>query len=358
MQSDQQEIRPSTRALDDARSAISLLGPRARRAIPPAATVQFGEWLGWPDWLKYETSLPEGAGLPDRISVADDLLCVANIIDHGFDIQILRRLFEEPKISGAPVVGPALYNAPTVLDALQLFVRSLAIGTPFIKTELVVDKTKFSIGISADFEPGPILGFVAMASFLMAQRFIGTFVPDAQAQSRISLCGERTESLAKFLSNVPGTFLHSSQCYALHGDAKWLAARNLQTDPAFWAFALERMSLFEREGSQSDIVERIRSAICITIQTENRVPRLKQIASKEGLSERTLVRNLAAQGTSFHKIVEEERRLKATELIGNGAISLAEIAAALGFTDMSSFGRSFRKWFGVTPGQARNWRSK
>lgn len=49
--------------------------------------------------------------------------------------------------------------------------------------------------------------------------------------------------------------------------------------------------------------------------------------------------------------------MKAAELIGNSTVSLTEIARLLGFTDMSSFGRSYRQWFGITPGQARSRRN-
>jgi len=40
-------------------------------------------------------------------------------------------------------------------------------------------------------------------------------------------------------------------------------------------------------------------------------------------------------------------------VIADQSISLAEAARALGFSDMSSFGRSVRNWFGETPGNLR-----
>ncbi|MDX2211298.1 MAG: helix-turn-helix transcriptional regulator [Sphingopyxis sp.] len=347
-------VRPATAAFDDASRAIHALGPRAKRLMPPAATVQFGEWLDWPHWFKDGTSLDPGAGLPDRISVADDLRIVANIIDHGHGFSTLSRLFNEPKIAGSPVVGPALYNAPSLLDALHLFKRSLEIGSPFVTVCLATRHDRFLIGIETDIDDGPVLTFVATAMLLMAQRFVGMFNRDAPQQTQLLFRCARDEALANFLSGMPGTCQFGAEGYALRGIAQWLGEKNSHTDQAFWSFALERMSVMEREGRQSELVERIRSAIGVKMQAERRVPRLKQIAAKEGISERTLVRNLAAQGTSFHQLVEEERRLKATELIGNDKMSLSEVALALGFTDMSSFGRSYRQWFGVTPGQARN----
>jgi AraC-like DNA-binding protein len=75
------------------------------------------------------------------------------------------------------------------------------------------------------------------------------------------------------------------------------------------------------------------------------------------MSERSLGRLLAAGGTSFQAIIDDERRSRAAQMINDPAVSLAEIAEALGFPDVSSFGRSFRRWFGQTPGQFRRRRS-
>ncbi|MBA4043014.1 MAG: hypothetical protein C0471_01115 [Erythrobacter sp.] len=98
----------------------------------------------------------------------------------------------------------------------------------------------------------------------------------------------------------------------------------------------------------------IREFIVEQLDQMHRVPRLKQAAAHLGISTRTIVRSLARHDTSFHKLVEEERKARALALIADTSLSLADVAAALGFNDMSSFGRSFRNWFGDTPGNFRN----
>jgi AraC-like DNA-binding protein len=83
------------------------------------------------------------------------------------------------------------------------------------------------------------------------------------------------------------------------------------------------------------------------------VARLKQAAAQFNLSSRTIVRLLARHDTSFHALVEQERKARAMLVIADESISLAEASRQLGFSDMSSFGRSFRQWFGDTPGSVR-----
>ena len=97
----------------------------------------------------------------------------------------------------------------------------------------------------------------------------------------------------------------------------------------------------------------IRVKVAQILSDKQRAPRLKQMAAETGVSPRTITRLLAAQGTSFHEIVEQERRFRAATLINDPSLSLETVATSLGFTDMSSFGRSFRSWFGQPPGRFR-----
>ena len=348
--------RPSIEALTDAYAAISALGPKSRIMIPPSVLVQFGEWLDWPAWFKNGTTLAPGPGLPERISVAEDLILIANVVDHGYDQELLSRLSGATKIAGSLLVAPALYHAPSLYDALMLAKRSTEANTPYMKLHFQIDDDQFTLVIDSEIKHGPLLEFAATAYLCTFQRFIGFFRPEFTSEVEFRTKAQADRKASTFLQDLPGTKQFDADIYSINGKAEWLKARNGQTDPAFWNLALERVGQMERDCNRSDIVDRIRAIIRKTMETENRVPRLKQVAASERVSERTLVRTLAAQGTNFHKIVEEERRLIAAELIGKPSISLAEIAKSLGFTDMSSFGRSFKQWYGMTPGQARLWR--
>jgi len=82
-------------------------------------------------------------------------------------------------------------------------------------------------------------------------------------------------------------------------------------------------------------------------------PRRPRIATILGMSERTLQRRLAAEGTSFQRLLDDTRRELARHYLGQRNLSLADIAYLLGFTDQSSFFRAARRWFGSSPGHFR-----
>lgn len=348
--------RPSIDALTSAYGAINALGPLSRRMIPPSVLVQFGDWLNWPAWLKNGTMLDDGPGFPERITVAEDLIILANIVDHGQAVALLSRLTTGVRIAGAHVVAPALYNAPTLRDAIMIAKRSTEATTPYLQLPITENKTRFSLKLHCEIEHSELREFVSVAVLCSFHRFITFFQPDVDEAVTFNLPMRIDGQLARFLKTYPGKKDFDATDYAIEGDCEWLNTPNRHADLAFWNFALERVIQFESCLDQAEIVNRLRIAVRSAMEMEARVPRLKQVAASENISERTLVRMLSANGTSFHKIVEEERRFKASELIGNTSLSLAEIAKQLGFSDMSSFGRSFRHWYGMTPGQARLWR--
>ena len=57
--------------------------------------------------------------------------------------------------------------------------------------------------------------------------------------------------------------------------------------------------------------------------------------------------------TVLATIKDELRGALAQSLLRGNALSVAEIAAELGFTEPSAFHRAFRKWTGTSPGAFR-----
>ncbi|MGX1767104.1 AraC family transcriptional regulator ligand-binding domain-containing protein [Dietzia sp. NPDC055343] len=81
-------------------------------------------------------------------------------------------------------------------------------------------------------------------------------------------------------------------------------------------------------------------------------PSMADVAADLHVDERTLRRRLTAEGTSFRRLVDEVRHGRALELLGQGA-AVAEIARDLGYSETATFTRSFTRWEGVPPSQAR-----
>ncbi|MGX5217520.1 AraC family transcriptional regulator [Pseudomonas segetis] len=82
-------------------------------------------------------------------------------------------------------------------------------------------------------------------------------------------------------------------------------------------------------------------------------PSAERIAQALHLSLRSLQRHLAEEGTSYEAVLAQTRQALALQYMREGNCSISEIAYLLGFSDVSSFSRAFKRWAGQTPSQYR-----
>lgn len=80
---------------------------------------------------------------------------------------------------------------------------------------------------------------------------------------------------------------------------------------------------------------------------------VEQTAHAIGVHERTLQRRLRDKDTSFEQIKDGVRKEMAESLLGQPGVPLTQIAYVLCFADSSTFSRSARRWFGMSPSAYR-----
>jgi AraC-like DNA-binding protein len=87
------------------------------------------------------------------------------------------------------------------------------------------------------------------------------------------------------------------------------------------------------------------------IQSELEIgePTAKRVAQVLALSERTLHRRLAAEGSSFGTLVDRLREKLALVYLEDSARSVTDVALLLGYSDGRAFARAFRRWTKTTP---------
>lgn len=84
-----------------------------------------------------------------------------------------------------------------------------------------------------------------------------------------------------------------------------------------------------------------------------KAPRLAELAAELHMTERTLRRQLQAEGASYRALLDRVRERAARRLLRERALPLAQVAAAVGFSDPRDFRRAFKRWTGRLPGALR-----
>lgn len=133
--------------------------------------------------------------------------------------------------------------------------------------------------------------------------------------------------------------------------ASWDAPARMK-DPALFEL-LERhaRALAEDAPGSDDLASRVRAAIAADLP--GREPTIASVARRLATSARTLQRRLAAEGSSFARLVDAVRRQRAEAFLRAGDVSVAEVSWLVGFSEQSAFTRAFRRWTGRSPSELR-----
>lgn len=119
----------------------------------------------------------------------------------------------------------------------------------------------------------------------------------------------------------------------LHGFLRAQAAREMAARP--------RGAMDPFTAQVADVVQR-----ALTHRTS---VEMAAVARTLAVSTRTLQRRLAERGTSLSRVLDHVREAEARRLLLATERRVEEVADALGFADVSAFGRAFRRWTGQSP---------
>ena len=120
-----------------------------------------------------------------------------------------------------------------------------------------------------------------------------------------------------------------------------------RTDPSLLSlldrYAADRLG----GGEAATFADRAWRALSDELQAGNVAAR--GVAARLNVSVRTLHRALAAEGTSYRRLLDQLRLDIAGRHLRDDRMSVAEVAFLAGFSEISAFHRAFKRWTGQTP---------
>lgn len=322
----------------------------------PASSALIGHLahaVGRPAWACEGTPYAATEPLPTLVPLAHALRVAANLVQRVSDPYLHFRAAR----TGLPPLDAslalALQHAPRLVDALHLAVQYCSAAVPHLAFERPTSGTTIECVVHPRLELGE-------QARMQVEAHVDVLYRCVESRRGFDLRGARVE-----FAHAPAVRAADYGAW-LRCDVRFQAGRNALVVPAAWGDAaapgadrglwllahdrvLAGIRALREPARVQDVRRRVAGRLAL-----GQVPRLKQVAADCGVSTRTLIRSLRGAGTTFHGIVEAERRARALALILRPSVPLAHLARELGFPDRSSFGRRFRVWFGESPARFRH----
>ena len=259
------------------------------------------------------------------------------------------------RISVHGYLGFAAMAAGTLREAAQLAVRFAPTRTTAIALHLHEDNGSASLVIE---ERAPLGSARDVLIFALAVGLwqCGCALTGQVLRGSIDVSFPEPEYFKRFSEAAPGGVRFGQPLNQLLIAPGSLDLPLTMADPVALRLLREQC---EREldalGQGGKLSGRARAQVARSLETvqeaggEGGVPSIDEMARRLHVSERTLKRRLAAEGTTYSDLVEAERRERAFLLLRSADLSIAEIADRLGYSDAANFTRAFRRWTGQSP---------
>ena len=134
----------------------------------------------------------------------------------------------------------------------------------------------------------------------------------------------------------------------------WLQHKLPSADTFLFDF-LERKATELHLNQGKNLIDQLRRFVRKSLITQECTA--NTAAQHLGIHQRTLNRRLQELGTSFRQVVNEVRYVMSQNFLANSEASNTEIALALGYTEVTTFSHSFKRWSGISPAQWREQQS-
>jgi len=268
---------------------------------------------------------PAVLGEPEReVTAEQELRVVRNLLRDGNAAArsgaVLGRRY---RLSTFGIAGYAMVSSRTLLDAMNFGLRHLDLTFTFSIPHARVEGDDVVVEAHDDALPADVRRFLVARDLSAVEAVLREL----------------------FLGALPTRYDDAAGRLAF--PASYLEAELPKANPAALALA-EAMSadLATRRRESSRLPQQVRILLAQRLSFDASAA---GVAAALALGERTLRRRLAADHTSFQRLLDEVRISLAERMLGTGSLTVAQVAHRLGYAEPASFIHAHRRWHGVTP---------
>ena len=246
----------------------------------------------------------------------------------------------------------AAMNAACLGDALEVLNRFLfltfpAIGFTFPDAEVEPQTGEVAIRLRPKLEFGDITYFALCSGLVVCDGICRQILRATQAASHAELTISEPEGWVDVASFLHFPVRFNALEHRLFFPADLLHQPLPGADPINHKRLVGLCEQFAAEASFETTVDI--QVVTFLKARHNLGISMAEVAAALGYSERSLRRQLERCGASFRQLVDQIRETRARWMLVNTSKTVEAIAYELGFETASNFARSFKRWTGITP---------
>ena len=250
-------------------------------------------------------------------------------------------------LSDLGALGELVRNSASVGDALNALAEHQHLNSEGGATYLTRVGGSVELGYAV-YHPN-VVGSHQLVSTALAANFtyLRELCGPGWAPSEVLVPLAKPHDIAPYRNLFRVTPRFSSEVGVLRFSDACLSRRVAGADALRLRAAREQL----QDARRADLVAQVYGTLRIMLLGEQHAGDI--VAQRLGLHRRTLNRRLRERGTTFQEVLDNVRFTLARELLSIDGISLDDVAAALGYSGVSPFMRTFYRWAGTTPGRWR-----
>jgi AraC-like DNA-binding protein len=253
-------------------------------------------------------------------------------------------------------VTAAWLSAPTLGHGLDVFIRYIPARIPYLRWYTEWNDSNWRVELRTLMELGEITPLLLEIPLLILGSYMGMVHGGELRGVRFEFTHSPQTAIEHYESAFSGEFRFGASRPALIVPRALREFANPGYEELLWQAALRRCEASAHEHADAALVSHMVEALHDSLEHAwgtRTPPTLADMAAHLNVSVSTLNRRLRAAGTSYQAAVDDVRRQRAREMLADPRHRIGDIAGALGYTDPAGFVRSFKRWYGTTPGYYR-----
>ncbi|MCD2129574.1 helix-turn-helix domain-containing protein [Rhodococcus ruber] len=291
----------------------------------------------------------------------------ATLIQHDVQVPLrwFREAYPELDVDQATLLGFAFADQAHLMSFGPLSFPLVSAGSVAEIVELLTYLPLISTALSPQFHPadqGLTVGLTGHAGDPALDCLVVTYSGSTLLRLLDMLAGEvpavtlhlswpAPASLTNHEGMLAGRLFFDAPTSFLHIPADTLNEACRFSDPVAYRLAIADLqrTLDQRNGTAS-FSEKVRRLL----EKDPGQRRSQWVARELSISTSTLKRRLAEEGTSFRALHQSFLRERAMLRLLDRSVSVSEIATELGYSDLTNFSHTFKRWTGRSPSEFRH----